>query len=169
MCDRLDLHSRGVARLTSSRLHGPQPVPFCTSSSKWLELPERIQWCAFLSESTRNCSYQCRQKWLDWGGAERMGRQEEEDARVFSRLESGPGTARSLLKTRACTRFSFSSQVCSKVFVHTRNPAALLEDNVAGSGMETANHFWQLPGKHSLCQTIRTPYGTESPIIKWDR
>lgn len=161
-CDRLHLHSRGVARLTSSRLHGPQPVPFCTSSSKWLELPERIQGCAFLSESTRNCSYQWRQNSLDWGGAERMGRQEEKDARVFSTLASGPGRARSLLKTRACTRLSFSSLACAKVFVHTCNPPALLENNVAGSEMETVNHFWQLPGKHSLCQTIRTCYGTDS-------
>lgn len=70
-----------------------------------------------------------------------MGRQEEEDARVFSRLESGPGRARILLKTRACTRLSFSSLACSKVFVPTRNPPALLEDNVAGSGTETVNHF----------------------------
>lgn len=70
-----------------------------------------------------------------------MGWQEQEDARVFSRLESGPGRARSLLKTRACTRLSFSSLACAKVFMHTCNPPALLENNVAGSGMETVNHF----------------------------
>lgn len=78
---------------------------------------------------------------LDWEGAERIGRQEEEDARVFSRLERGPGGARSSLKTRVCTRLGFSSLACSKVFAHTRNPPALLEDNVAGSRIETVNNF----------------------------
>lgn len=70
-----------------------------------------------------------------------MGRQEEEDARVFSTLESGPVRARSSLKTRACTRLGFSSLACSKVFTHTRNPPALLDDNVAGSRIETVNNF----------------------------
>lgn len=70
-----------------------------------------------------------------------MGRQEEENARVFSRLGSGPGRARTSLKTRASTRLGFSSLACSKVFAHARTLPALLEDNVAGSRIETVNHF----------------------------